>query len=418
MGGGGGLIGGLTGAIFGEPDKPATPDYTGAAQATASGNLDAARAASAANRVNQYTPYGSLEYSQSGQDQYGNPTWSARTNLSDVGQQLLNTQNQTSLGLGGAINAQLGQVNNVMGQGFNPNAGSITTSAGQANLDPRYQRNTDYAGGMAGWDKANQILQARLAPQMAQQQEAQAATLANQGIVQGTKAYENAMRTFNQGQNDLLTNSQLAGQNIGQNLFTQGLQGAQFGNQALTQQNAAQQQEFANRMANANLGNQAQQQKYTQALTNYQIPLNTLSALRTGAQVQNPTFQNVPQQATTAGADYLGAAGLTGQANQAAANATNAQNNAMMGGLFSLGGASLMAPAGTFSDIRTKENIVKIGTAKNGLPFYLYEYKPEWKDKAGYGQFIGYMAHEVEEYMPQAVITCEDGIKKVRYDLL
>ena len=51
--GGGGLLGGITGALFGSPATPATPDYTGAAQATAAGNLDAARAATAANRVNQ-----------------------------------------------------------------------------------------------------------------------------------------------------------------------------------------------------------------------------------------------------------------------------------------------------------------------------------------------------------------------------
>jgi hypothetical protein len=331
MGGGGGILSPITNTLFGSPQQAATPDYAGAAQQTAQGNLEAARAASAANRVNQYTPYGSLEYSQSGQDQYGNPTWSARTNLSEVGQKLLDTQNATSLGLGQTINAQLGQVQNTMGQGFNPQTGPITTNAGSANL----QTNTDYAGGMQGWDKANQILQARLQPQMAQQQEAQAASLANQGIVPGTKAYENAMRTFNQGQNDLLTNSQLAGQGIGQNLFTQGLQGAQFGN-------AARQQGFANQVTNANLGNAAQQQQYNQALTNYNLPLNTLNALRSGAQVQNPTFQNVPQQATTAGADYMGAAGLTGQANQANANAINAQNNAMMSGLFNLGGAGIM----------------------------------------------------------------------------
>jgi hypothetical protein len=45
----------------------------------------------------------------------------------------------------------------------------------------------------------------------------------------------------------------------------------------------------------------------------------------------------------------MSAAGLTGQANQANANAINAQQNAMMSGLFSLGGAGLMAPKGTFT---------------------------------------------------------------------
>src|SRR5678809_965934 len=43
---------------------PPAPDYTGAAQATAQGNIDAAKAAAEANRVNQVTPYGNLQYSQ------------------------------------------------------------------------------------------------------------------------------------------------------------------------------------------------------------------------------------------------------------------------------------------------------------------------------------------------------------------
>ena len=142
----------------------------------------------------------------------------------------------------------------------------------------------------------------RLMPQINQSRESNAASLANQGVVPGTKAYENAMRTQSQKENDLLAS-----------VTTQG-----FGT-----------------------GLQANQQGYNQALTNYNLPLNTLSALRTGAQVQNPSFVNNAQQATTAGADLLGAAGLTGQSNIANANATNAQTNAMMGGLFKLGGAAL-----------------------------------------------------------------------------
>jgi hypothetical protein len=71
-----------------------------------------------------------------------------------------------------------------------------------------------------------------------------------------------------------------------------------------------------------------------------------------------------------------------------------------------------------FSDIRTKENIVNIGNGKHNLPVYMFDYKPKWKDQAGHGKFIGYMAHEVEEVAPQAVITRADGIKQVRYDLV
>jgi hypothetical protein len=388
-----GLLSPVTNVLFGKP--PAPPDYAGAARETAAGNLEAAQSATAANRVNQITPYGNLSYAETGVDSRGNPTWTATQTLSPAQQQLLDIQNQTSAGLGSAINAQLGQVQNVMGQGFNPNIPQTQTDLGS-----QFVTNPNYASGMQGWDRANQVLQARLAPQMQQQSDAQAARLANQGIVQGTKAYENAMRTFNQGQNDLLTNSQLAGQQIGQNLFTQGLQGGQFTNQALINR--------------GNFGNQAQQQAFNQALTRYNLPLNTLSSLRTGAQVQNPSFVNAPQQATTSGADLLGATGMNFNAQMGGYNAQAAERNNMMQGLFSLGGAAMM------SDIRTKENIKQIHWLPNGLPVYEYEYKTEFKDHplAGHGKFVGVMAQEVEQMYPQAVTTLDNGYKAVNYGLL
>ena len=398
--GGGGFLG-----LGPAPSAPAAPDYSAAARETAAGNLDAARVATAANRVNQVTPYGNLDYKQTGTDQYGNPTWTATTSLSDVGQQLLNNQNATSLGLGGAINAQLGQVQNVMGQGFNPQTAPITTNVGQANL----QTSPDYQGGMQGWDRANQLLMQRLQPQMDIQQKTLDAKLANQGVVAGTEAYNRAKMGLGLQQNDLLNQAQLSGLQAGNTLFQQGMQGAQFGNQA-------QQQLLNNQLANANLGNQAQQQQFNQALTQYNMPLNTLSALRTGAQVQNPTFQNAPQQATTAGADLLGAASSQYNAAMGGFNAQQAAQANMNSGLMGLGGT--LGAAAIMSDIRTKENITQVYWLPNGLPVYTYEYKPEYKDEAGHGVHIGVMAQDVEQVMPEAVITRADGIKMVNYGVL
>jgi hypothetical protein len=398
--GGGGFLG-----LGPAPSAPAAPDYRGAAQDTAAGNLEAARVATAANRVNQVTPYGNLNYAETGTDKYGNPTWTATTSLSDVGQQLLNNQNATSLGLGGAINAQLGQVQNVMGQGFNPNTAPITTNVGQANL----QTSPDYQGGMAGWDRANQLLMQRLQPQMDIQQRTLDAKLANQGVVAGTEAYNRAKMGLGMQQNDLLNQAQLSGLQAGNTLFQQGMQGAQFGNQA-------QQQLLNNQLANANLGNQAQQQQFNQALTQYNMPLNTLSALRTGAQVQNPTFVNAPQQATTAGADILGATQANYNAQMGGFNAAQAAQSNLNSGLMGLGGT--LGAAAIMSDIRTKENITQVYWLPNGLPVYTYEYKPEYKDEAGHGVHIGVMAQEVEQVMPEAVITRADGIKMVDYGAL
>lgn len=480
--GGGGLLGGVSGLLFGEAEQAPIPDYTAAAQATAQGNLDAARAATAANRVNQVTPYGTLEYTQSGTDQYGNPTWTATTNLSGVGQQLLDADNAIALGLGGTTQAALQNVANTMGKPFNPDLPKMQTnikgpnaqSVGQAETltkigqGPEFSRigaspelQSKVSGtGMEGWDAANQLIMARLQPQM-QRQEAQLdAQLANQGIMPNSEAYNNAKMALGARQNDLMVQAQLQGQQVQNSLFNQNLQAGQFGNQALLNQNQAQlsnlgfnnqsgqqsyanqlaqqqannqamqqnfanqvaatgfnnqigQQDFANQLANANLANQANQQAYTQALTNYNLPLNTLSALRSGQQVVNPTFQNVPLQATTSGADLLGAAGMTGQANIANTNATNAYNASMMQGLMSMGNAGIAK-----SDIRTKENIKAIGWLPNGLPVYEFEYKDEWKDEAGHGVHIGVMAQDVEKVLPHAVITGDDGYKMVNYGLL
>jgi hypothetical protein len=154
-------------------------------------------------------------------------------------------------------------------------------------------------------------------------------------------------------------------------------------------------------------------------MTNYNMPLNTLSALRTGAQVQNPTFQNVPQQATTSGADLLGATSATGNYNLGTYNAQQAANSNLTGGLMGLGGslgaAYMLSP--TMSDIRTKENITPIGVANNGLTVYKFEYKPEFKDHklAGHGIHYGFMAQEVEQVYPHAVHTLNDGYKVIDY---
>ena len=348
--GGGGFLG-----LGPAPSAPAAPDYTSAANATAAGNLDAARAATAANRVNQVTPYGNLNYSINGSDPYGNPTWTATTSLSDVGQQLLNNQNNASLGLGSAINSQLGNVQNTMSQPFNPNLPQVGINAGQ-----NYQ------------DAA----MSRLAPQISQQRELLNNQLANQGIPVGSQAWQTAQMNQGQKENDLLA---------------------------------------ANTTQGFNTGLQANQQAYNQAMTNYNMPLNTLSALRTGAQVQNPTFVNSANQATTAGPDLLGAASSQYNAALGGANMQNAAQANLNSGLMGLAGAGIMA-----SDVRMKENITAIGIADNGLTVYKYEYKPEFKDHqlAGHGFHVGYMAQEVEQVFPYAVKTLDDGYKVVDYGLL
>ena len=348
--GGGGFLG-----LGPAPSAPAAPDYRGAAQETAAGNLEAARAATAANRVNQITPYGTLKYEVTGADPYGNPTWTATQALSPAQQQLLDYQNQASLGLGKLAGQGLGYVENMLQTPFN------TAALPSTGFNPSQTYQEAYMQ--------------RLAPQLQQGREQLQQRLANQGIDIGSTAYDRAMMQQAQRENDLLAAATTQGFGVGQQ----------------ARQTALQEQAY--------LRNE---------------PLNTLSAVRTGAQVQGPQFVNSAQQATTAGPDILGAAGMQYNAAMGDFNAKQAAQANLNQGLFSLGGAALM------SDIRAKENIKAIGVMDNGLTLYSFEYKDEVKSHplAGDGIHVGVMAQEVEQVFPYAVKTLDDGYKVVDYGLL
>lgn len=322
------------------PSAPPPPDYAGAAQQTAAGNLEAARAAAAANRVNQVTPYGTLTYSQqtaprtfnsqayqqaldnynaqmerynvNQQDSEGGgigrrgmqaPTapvyenflspagspdsgWTATTTLSPAQQQLLDIQNQTSIQLGGLQQKGLGYVENMINKPFG------TETLPQIGIN-------------AGENYSNAIMR-RLGPQLQMEEKSFNQRMANQGIPVGSEAYQNARRQFDMGMNDRLVAAQTGGIDVGL---------------------------------------RANQQGFNQLGYMRNEPINTLNAIRSGSQVTNPTFQSVPQQATTSGADILGATQAGYNAQLGASNAANAASSANTGGLMQLGGTALMAGA-------------------------------------------------------------------------
>ena len=265
---------------------PPPPDYRGAAIETAKGDVEAARLATAANRVNQITPYGELRYTTNPADvdQWGNQMWTATQTLSPAQQRLLDYQNATSEGLGELTGKGLNYVQGMLQNPFTTtNLPSLGINAGETYQDA-YMR--------------------RLQPQIQQSRDQLQQRLANQGIDIGSEAYQRAMMQQAQRENDLLLGA-----------TTQG-----FGT-----------------------GLSARQQGFTEAAYQRNEPLNTLNAVRTGAQVTNPTFVSVPQQATTKGADLLGAATAEGNYNTASANANAAQNAGMTQGLVSLGSTAIMA---------------------------------------------------------------------------
>lgn len=70
------------------------------------------------------------------------------------------------------------------------------------------------------------------------------------------------------------------------------------------------------------------------------------------------------------------------------------------------------------SDRITKQNIARIGDHPFGIGLYLFDYKPEYREKYGHGRQFGVMADEIETVMPEAVSIHPDGYKMVNYGML
>ena len=274
---------------IGKQAPPPAPDYTGAANATAAGNLDAARLNIKANRASQYTPYGSLTWNNDGND-----NWTQRINLTPEGQKLLDQDQKTSQGLANLQDTSTARV-----------AGQQAAGWGDDQLAQRVVN-----PGETGQD----ALMRRLEPQMERNRNSLETKLANQGITQGSEAWKNAQDDLGRQENDQRSQAALQGISIGQQARQQGIQEQQYFNSR---------------------------------------DLNALNALRTGSQVTNPQFSNYAQQANTAGPDLLGAAKMGYDANVNAVNANNANVSNFTNGLFALGGAAMGAPMGSTSQKMT-----------------------------------------------------------------
>jgi len=425
---------------------PATPDYTSLAKQQAADNLALAKYTTEANRVNQVTPYGNITYSQgsptidqAGYDAalkaYNNQL--AASNSYGASKGINYGQNGGIFGIGGGTSSK-NNYNNLKApniadytKGSNQWTATQTLSpAEQAILNAKEGLSTSKLGyaqdllnksrnGQGGVDMSqlpsyginpgetySDAIMRRLQPQMQQAQQSFESQMANQGVVPGTQAYDNAYRNFAQGQNDQRTSAITGGMGVG-----------------LT----------------------ANQQAYNQALQNMNNPINMINSLETGAQVQNPQGVNTAAMPQVAGPDLTGAAQNTYNSQLANYNAQNAASGNFMGGLLGLGGTLLSggalgglgalgggAAAGTGitglsmpsawgaigSDQNIKENISKIGALNNGINIYKFNYKPEYKDTWGHGSHIGVMAQEVEKVIPEAVATHEDGYKLVNYAML
>ena len=423
-----------------QPSPPPAPDYAAAATAQGAANLTAAQQSSVISNPNIVSPYGNQTVTWGSADP-NNPGGAQQATVTQTltpeAQAALTAQQQVQAQEAGLASQGINKASHVLGQGFQVNGPGIQTSlpgSGGLNYGPSAGQyglangQVDMSGVAAmpvnaGMTAQNAIM-ARLQPQIQQNDAALQQRLANQGLTQGSEAYNNAQRTEQQGNNDLYSQAALQGINVdmsaNQQGYNQAANNTQLANAAIGQNfgqgatsaglyNQAQNQQFNQGLASSQFANTAQQQSMAQQLGLYNQPLNQITALMSGSQIQNPTFQGY-QGANVAAAPTFAGAQAQGQYNQGLYGQQMAGYNAQTAGLGALAGAAGTAAGGIWSDARLKSNIVKIGQHPLGIGVYEY-------DIFGQRQ-IGVMAQELIHVLPEAVTLEPNGYMSVNYEML
>ena len=275
----------------GKSSAPPPPDYVGAARQQGAENVEAAIAQRLLNNPIQTTPYG-----QKSSRQVSSYT------LKD-GREIPIFEDTTALTPMGQQRFDqeqriIGDLGNVAEYGLGRVGDTFATPYDVGNVDQLQ-------------DRAESAIMGRLQPMQDRARAAQDVRLSNQGIMQGSEAYRNAQDDLGRQEND----ARLA---------------------AITQA----------------FGQRAPALQQDLALRN--LPLNELNALRTGSQVTVPQF-NGPTMQSIGAPDVIGATSAGYNAQLGQFNADQAGSNNMMSGLFSLGGAALGGPAGSFGARATQK---------------------------------------------------------------
>lgn len=444
-----------------KPDPPTPPNPYETARAATSTNVATGVANAFLNNVNQVTPQGSLNYNATGNygwtdpttgQVYQIPTFTATQTETPQGQAIRAQNEAAQYNLAGMANAQSGRVSSLLSTPFSPGAGA--PAAGDPNSIMNVGRAaTSFEGGgpmrtgigpvgditqsyapegnySADRQRVEESLMQRMNPQLAMERQGVEQRLADQGIRYGSQAYSSAMDDYNRQANDarFAAIGQAGGEQARMNQMA--AQEAAFRNQAQSQgyeqalgqagfENQARGQTFTQNAAQAAFQNAGLAQQIAQAQSGFNAqqaarnaymneqfaqrnqPINEITSLMSGSQVQNPNFINTPgsQIPTT---DIGGLVNQNFQQQMGVYGQQNQNWQSMMGGLLGLGAGAMK-----LSDEREKENIDRVGTVfayneeaeRKQLPVYEYEYK---NDPASL-RHVGPMAQDVEKVDPRAV---------------
>ncbi|ANL48646.1 UNVERIFIED_ORG: hypothetical protein GGE63_000109 [Rhizobium esperanzae] len=259
------------------PKAPKAPDPTQTAAAQTATNVDTAIANAGLSHTNQYTPDGSLEYKVTGKSTMTDQNGKTYNLPVYSAYQTLSPQNQAIYDQSQQTQLGLAKLANDQTQKVSGILGTnVDLSSG--NVD-KYVNDHWRAGFDNQWDREQASLDQ---------------SLADKGIAMGSAAYDNAMRDFT------------------------------------TRKQAAADQYLGDMYSNAQ----------NSILTERNQPLNEISALMSGSQVNQPNYVNTPTtQLPTV--DQAGLINENFNQKMGIYNQQVAARNSAMGGLFGLGGSLL-----------------------------------------------------------------------------
>jgi len=284
---------------MGKPNPPDPPDPQQVAAAQTAQNVSTAKANAYLGNVNQITPDGRVTFKKSGGewitnpetgDKYRVPRFTQEVKLDRSGRMVNEATDDTKVNLSRLARNVSGDLRKQLREPFDP--GDLP--------EVRY-------GGKARRE-AEAALMERMNPQLEQERDALATRLANQGVNLGSAAYDRAMQNYGQQANDARLGAII---NAGQE---------------------------SDRMFRQTSGARDQAMREAFAIRNQ--PINEVSALMSGSQVQAPQAfaPNMPSMPTV---DVAGLEQANYQGRLQAYQQKMGARNAMMGGLFDVASAGV-----------------------------------------------------------------------------
>lgn len=363
---------------------PKAPDYSALAQQQGEQDRQTAQYLTEANRVNQFSPYGQVQWSRdntAAQRAYDekmaqltaqhnaakasgdrgvekstydaihkmraqgldsvNAGWTQTTSLTPEEQAIFSADQANRLSMQGLAGRAIGSAGQVLGSQWNP---QLSAFAGTP--QNRLNSMSDLQEGSEAFKAQNEQVRDAMYQQLTrfnderfgEEEARERSRLQQLGLQEGTQAYQNALQEFRRGKDEAYSGAQLqsilAGGQEQSRLFADQLSARQS-NIGLRQGQYGQDMGIAQLLANQ------RQQQFGEQAYQRSLPLNEIAALLGTGGVQMPQFPGYSQATPFQGADLLGAAQAGYGAKMGAYNSGQQQKGSLLGAGASLAGGFL-----------------------------------------------------------------------------